>query len=77
MIKVDRIYVIVNMALVIFHKQLLILEIFPKGVSGKSCFCLIELPIELRIELPIVLPIALPIALLFACGITEAVFCAY
>ena len=32
-----------------------------KGVSGKSGFFLIELPIELPIVLPIVLPIELPI----------------
>ena len=33
-----------------------------KGVSGKSGFFLIELPIELPIVLPIALPIVLPIA---------------
>ena len=39
------------------------IEIIVKGVSGKSGFFLIVLPIELPIELPIVLPIELPIEL--------------
>ncbi len=45
-----------------FSKQFQKIEIFVKGVSGKSGFFLIELPIELPIVLPIGWPIVLPSA---------------
>ena len=49
-IKVDRIYVIINMALALFHKQLYKHRNICKRVSGKSGFFSIELPIELPID---------------------------
>ena len=45
MIKVDRIYVINNMALAFFLNNYKKIEIFVKGVSGKSRFSFIVLPI--------------------------------
>ena len=50
MIKVDRIYLVVDMAVALFHKHLKQIKISPKGVSGKSDLFLIELPIKLPIE---------------------------
>ena len=55
-IKIDRIYAINNMALAVFINNCKKIEIFVKGVSGKSGFFLIALPIQLPIELPIELP---------------------
>ena len=61
------------MAVALFHKHLKKIKIFSKGVSGKSNFVVIELPIELPIESPIaywlrcgwpiVLPVVLPVVL--------------
>ena len=63
MIKVDCIYLPVNMALALFHKHLKKLRnIFERGI-GEIGFFLIELPIVLPIVLPIGLPIGSAIAL--------------
>ena len=43
----------VNMALALFKNNCIKFEMIVKGVSGKSGFFLIELPIELPIVLPI------------------------
>ena len=47
--KVDPIYVIFNMGLALFINNYIKIEMIVKGVSGKSGFFLIELPIELPI----------------------------
>ena len=72
MIKVDRIYLPVNMALAFFINNCKQIEIFVKGVSGKSGLFLIVLPIGIAYWLLLFRLVSLvPISLLASISIVH------